>query len=181
MPSAPWGALEVPSRLVHSPLRNAVLEKDRQLRRELRDVVESAGQELLRRHKLVVRTWRDKPTFVMETKVEPGLIAVEIRPKGRGIAARKWRWVDQGTKGPYVIRPKKRGRLLRFRTGYVAKTRPIAKVTAGGGRYTGGWVSKLEVMHPGVRARKFTETFDRDIRPEFRRQVEKVIRRALRR
>ena len=168
----------MPSQVIRSGGRNAVLAKDRQLRLELTRITLDIGEQLAEKHRQVTRNWSKRIRFTVRQVVEPGFIGVEIVPAGRD--KRIWRFVDKGTHGPYIIRAKKRGGMLAFRTGYQPKTAPVARVLQGG-KATGKWVKKVQVIHPGIRPRKFTKTFDRELRPEFRRQVNNAIRRAMRR
>lgn len=169
----------MPSRVIRSNARSRALNVDARLRQEISQVCQDIGGEMLEKHKKVVRTWRHRPNFIAQPIVTPDFIGVQIIPRGKHF--RIWQYVDKGTKGPYIIRPKRRGGVLRFQTGYIPKTVPVARVQAGGGVYTGGWRAAKQVIHPGIKARKFTEKFDRDVRPEFRRQINNAIRRALRR
>jgi len=84
------------------------------------------------------------------------------------------------TKGPYPI-PKiiVPGKFLRFRTGYSARTAPIAKFNVGTGMANGGWVTKKQVMHPGIKKRKFMETFLEDMTPPLERRVQTRITNAI--
>jgi len=69
--------------------------------------------------------------------------------------------------------------LLRFRTGYVAKTlaRP-ARTVSGGGKTTGPEVRAKLVHHPGSEAREFSKTIAKDIEPDFKRVIENTFRRV---
>lgn len=154
----------------------AILDLNSILRKELVSTIEQKVKPaLIKSHDLVVANWEHKPQFKSRKFIRPDRIAVNIFPAGAN--ARIWRFVDEGTR-PHVIRAKN-APVLRFRTGYRAKTlaRP-ARTVSGGGRATGPWVSKAVVNHPGNEPRNFTKEIAEDIQPEFRMEIENAFRRA---
>lgn len=168
----------------HKTLTDAVNAFLQDARREMVTMVEETGNVLLTMHKDVVSDWskpEHKPNFRRNRMQTRDYLAMQVnlgKKKGDMI----YRWVDRGTK-PYLIPkfgPAPPGRPLRFRTGYEARTLPIAKYRQGRGIATGPWVSKYRVQHPGIRARKFTETFNKDIRPVFRQEIDNGFRRLAR-
>jgi hypothetical protein len=96
-----------------------------------------------------------------------------------------WQYVDKGT-GSYVpggnaywIFPRSPGGKLFFQGGYNAKTRPTAKANVGDGSRSGAWVTSEGVVHPGIKGRKFSETYrDRIVRPRFKQRIVKIIQRV---
>lgn len=137
------------------------------------------------KHEEAVSRWTERPGFKVELTITQERMTMTIIPTGP--FAERWTWIDQGTglygpkKRPYVIMPKKPGGHLVFQTGYSPKTEPIANSNAGTGTASGPWVSKEMVIHPGIRPRKFTEKFEEDLKPDFRRLMENAFRRAVRR
>lgn len=170
--------------MAHPTLVAAVSAFLRDANREMVTMVEETGNVLLDMHKAVVSDWskpEHKPNFRRNRLQTPNYLAMKVhlgKKKGDMI----YRWVDKGTK-PYLIPkfgPAPAGKPLRFRTGYEARTRPVAKYRQGRGVATGPWVSTYRVHHPGIRARKFGETFNADIRPVFRQQIDSGFRRLAR-
>jgi hypothetical protein len=64
-------------------------------------------------------------------------------------------YVDQGTKGPYPI-PAKNKPLLKWKSGFIAKTAPGRLVSQPGASF-GGWRSAKEVTHPGIKPREISK------------------------
>ena len=170
----------MPTKDVKSYLRQKMLADSARCFNELGLATRDIGQQMKLKHQGVVRDWssQSKPQFEVQTVIQPKFISVQVRVKGRN--KRIYRYVDEGTK-PHDIQSKTLGGLLKFIGGYQAKTQPIAKFAQGSGSRLGKWVSKRLIHHPGIRARKFSETFEKEILPEFRRAIENAFRRALRR
>lgn len=130
----------------------------------------------------VVRNWKNKPDFKDETTIVADYKRIEvlITPKGNKKVIRIFNYVDKGTKGPYLI-PKvlKPGRMLRFQPNYSAMTRPVAKYNVGTGRSFGGWVSKKQMMHPGIKGREFIKTFWKELAPPLEVRMQKNINRRV--
>lgn len=121
-----------------------------------------------------VSQWSNKPSFEVEVNSYPDLIEATVKPAGKH--KKIFGYVDMGTRGPYPI-PKFviPGKLLKFRTGYNARTAPVARAAAGSGMATGGWVSKAQVMHPGIKAREFSQHFLDNLRPSLQDRVNTAI------
>lgn len=174
----------MPSRAFRSA-RQHLIRTDTNVRRAVRQAVFEAADELNDKAETAVSDWKHKPRFQVQRVITPSMISVTISPAGRN--ATIFNYVDQGTKGPYripkFIRPETQTAkpvLLKFRTGYNARTAPVAKHHQGSGRASGAWVSKRQVTHPGIRARKFLTTFEEELRPSLNRRVDNGIRRAVR-
>lgn len=109
--------------------------------------------------------WDTVVRFRYKTESKLPKLVILIGPKpGKG--ATIYRYLDLGTKGPYPI-PKPgntRAKALYFQWGgpgsYKHKTKP-RKLTSTGGGPTGPFVTFKSVMHPGIKARKFSETIAR--------------------
>ena len=95
-----------------------------------------------------------------------------------------FRYVDRGT-GKYG--PKKRAYfiyprfapMLKFQTGYVPRTQPIAKFNVGPGKAFGAWVTTPFVLHPGIQAREFTADYVRNtLRPVYKKRILEAIQRT---
>lgn len=144
---------------------------DREISQELRDT----GLEMRTEHEKVVRDWTHKPTFKAEVNESKYLKTVKIKVKGQH--ADIWTFVDKGTK-PHEIAAKNVP-LLKFQTGYSARTAPIAKHNVGTGQKFGAWVSAAVVQHPGTEARKFTETILKELSPPLEDRIQAAVKRGL--
>ncbi|TXH48261.1 MAG: hypothetical protein E6Q97_25090 [Desulfurellales bacterium] len=171
----------MPSRRIGQSFRQTLIRTDKRLRAELAGALETTGGKLKRMHEDVVRGWEHQPRFLVETRLTTTLLSATVKPDmRRRREALIWIYVNYGTK-PHVIRPRKPGGKLKFQTGYSAKTAPGAAYNVGDGKARGDWVQKDSVNHPGTEARGFTGTFTKQVKPEFDRNVENAIRRAIRR
>lgn len=176
----------MPSRRIDNGFRRLIIQQDKQLRAEVLKEMTTTGDVAAGWLKLAVQNWRKKPVFVSRHRLSPGLIVVEV--VATGDAAVIYSYVDRGTglygdkrtsyKIPKTPNPAKP---LRFRTGYDAKTQPVARINTGSGQATGNWVTKLQVTHPGIKARKFSEAVWNNLTPNFRSRIENAFRRAARR
>lgn len=177
------------SRRTQSTVRRIVVSRDRLLRQELRDEMTRAANALELLHEQSVRGWSFEVRFIKSISVTRNLIAALVRPDARTKAGKIYTYVDKGTglhgprqqayKIPKFVTPD--SKLLKFRTNYQPKTKPVAKANAGPGTATGGWVTKQQVTHPGIEARKFSETYIERLSPSFKRRIDNAIRRAVRR
>lgn len=135
---------------------------DRHFRDELQTELMRIGSQAQAHYNRVVGTWENKPTFTVQVVEQRNVIQLYVRAQGE--SARIWYFVDEGTGqyveggSPYTIRavfaPK-----LAFRGGYNAKTAPIARYNVGDGSSSGSFVQVDEVIHPGIRGRKFADTY----------------------
>ena len=168
----------MPSRIVISNARQKLLALDRDARKELIEVINETGENLVNRNRGVVQAWNHKPKFTYVVTLARDYLEVIVVPTGR--FARIWKFVDQGTKGPYFIPKFPLPYPLRFRLGYIARTQPIAKANAGSGVRVGRFVSKIQVVHPGIEGRHFSREYDEEEKALFRRNVENAFRRLIR-
>ncbi len=156
----------------------------RKLRAALRSEMHEYGQTVRREFEGVVSDWspESKPRFTVEERMSDRGLVVIVRPYARRKASRIFGWVDRGTR-PHVIRPRPENerQLLFFRTGYRAKTKPIAQAHVGDGKATGPWVAAREVHHPGTKPRRFSEEIRKRTVKRFRRRVEAIFRKYARR
>lgn len=144
------------------------------------DTLYDAATDITGNLRDVVRTWKNKPDFTDVIELSEKRLEVLIKPKGNKKVVRIFNYVDKGTKGPYLI-PKflQPGRMLRFQPGYSAMTQPVAKYNVGSGRSFGGWVSKKQVVHPGIKGRGFIDTFWKELAPPLEVRMQKNIDRRL--
>lgn len=160
-------------------LKQALSQQDAAFRMALRGVVVTALEDIEAPVKSALSNWNEKPRFVSKVKSTPKLIIGTIEVGGR--VRKRFMWIELGTglygpkkaayKIPKTVVP---GKLLRFRTGYSPKTMPIARGNVGTGKATGAWISKAQVTHPGIKARKFFEHNAQELNPSFERRVRAV-------
>lgn len=122
--------------------------------------------------------WRRKVDFEETLTVDRLFIDILIKPTGPNVKI--FQYVDLGTKGPYLI-PKVPvvGRMLHFQVGYSARTMPIAQYNKGTGQHFGAWVSKQQVVHPGIKARLFLQTYAKELIPSLQVRVQTDITNSL--
>lgn len=128
-----------------------------------------AAAELVADHEKTVSTWETKPRFTVKVSARE----IEVRTDDE-----IWAYVDRGTK-PHVIRPKRPGGMLRFRSGYAAKTRP-GSIISGPGGASGPVVWAKEVQHPGTKARGFSRRLQAKWKEKYPRDMQKAINEAVR-
>jgi len=137
----------------------------KQLGRTLKETLEEIGTNAKAYYLREIANWDGKPVFVVQVVDNPATLDLTVRATGdmRDI----WYWVDEGTglhgekRRAYPITAVN-APALRFKTGYSAKSAPIARGNVGDGSRSGNWVSKRTVMHPGIRGRKFADTYFQD-------------------
>jgi hypothetical protein len=130
---------------------------------------ERLGDEAIALHYKTTRTWRkEHPRFYWKRTAHGVTILTD---------SQIYQWVDAGTKGPYPIFPV-RAKALRFFTPYKAATKPrvIGSTNANVGKNE---VIRMGVMHPGIKARSFTDEIAKRIQKRaanvMREELEKSI------
>lgn len=143
----------------------------------------TAGEEIKERGLDVVDEWKHKVEFNQQTTIAKEYMEVLVTPTGRNKAI--WKYIDLGTglygkkRAMYTIVPKDPAKLLRFQTGYSARTLPIARANVGTGQSFGPLVSAKQVLHPGIKGRKFSETFATQIAPPLNDRVTQAIKEVV--
>jgi hypothetical protein len=133
-----------------------------------------AGAETVERgmylYKRTVQGWGHDVQFTGTLAFHGAFMTVKIKSDSA-----LYRMIDVTGARPHVIRP--RGPWpLRFRTGYIAKTRPGSLwPQARGGTTTGPEVRAMEVHHPGFQPRRFTETIMVELKKEAKEQIQESI------
>ena len=142
------------------------------------DVVPVVNKALAKR----VRDWKVSLGFGYSITINAQGTALHVFPEGSG--ARYWRWVSLGVAG-HPIRPRpgrvgKGGRppaLSIYR--YRAKTGVGNRYGMGSWRRFQGYASYIP-WWPGIAARNFEVHAANELRPEYRRLMENILRRAVR-
>lgn len=134
----------------------------------MRDV----GERIREDFEDTTKTWNHQPKFephfpIPQVSADSITVTTETDDKIYG-------WVNQGTKGPYPI-PKVPGvKRLAFPSEFVAKTSP--GIVGSGVGFSGGEMKfPLQVMHPGVKPRKF----DADIAEKNKNNFKTMITYAM--
>ncbi len=173
-------------RFTRSNVRRELLRQDKIVRAEMVKELTEASQTMAVFFGLAVTKWKNKPKFTPALTLTPKLLVSDVNISGKKKAVNIWHWIDKGTgkfgpkKRPYIIRPKRPGYPLKFQSGYSAITQPVAKINVGSGKSSGPTVRAMEVKHPGIKARKFTETAEEILSPPLKRRMENALRRASR-
>lgn len=143
-------------------------------------VLENTSDDIQSTARDAVHRWRNRPDFSETVYNQTNTIEYLIRPDGDKKKTKIFSYIDLGTKGPYLI-PKllTPDRFLRFRSGYSAFTQPVARYNQGSGKSFGSYVTKKQVTHPGIKARKFLETFMNEIIPALEVRVQSEITKKL--
>lgn len=160
-----------------------MIRRDKRLRAELQDEMRETARDVKNWLEVAVRSWTHKPHFASRVTLRPDYM--EIKVDIAGTYKQIFIYVDKGTgkwgksKAPYpipkVVTP---GKYLRFQTGYSAKTGAGAKINVGTGAKSGDWVTKEQVMHPGIEPRNFTGTVFDELKPSFTQRIENALRRG---
>jgi hypothetical protein len=163
------------------------------IRMELLNALRSEGRHIKRDFQKSTRTWKHKPRFDMKVSLRraqaTGFVEVKTDDEIYG-------YVNHGTgiwsgRGKYPIRPKvrrrgPRGRFRRaagslaFPSKFGPKTRP-GKIGSSAGSRGGPMVFTKQVMHPGIRPRKFDQAIVNRINKtgRFQRRIDQAIVRGL--
>ena len=118
----------------------------KQIERAVKDGVKDTAEEVKDAFEQTTRTWSSRPDFTV-TQQRDGYSV--------GTDSDVWRFLDEGTRS-YDIRPK-RTKVLRFQSGYSAKTKPRAFSSSSGGT-RGSVIFRPRVRHPGIKARRWSST-----------------------
>lgn len=116
--------------------------------RALIAALKRTNKQMEKEFKKTTRTWKGKPDIYST----PPVVTAEGLESATGTDNQIYEYVAKGTK-PHTIRAR-RAPMLRFQTGFSAKTIPglIGSVQ---GRRFGPYRSVREVRHPGTKAREF--------------------------
>ena len=160
-------------------IADAIRNVDAMVRTATYTGIQNASDDIMSTARDTVRQWRNKPDFGDEFTVTKERIECLIKPRGNRRVTKIFGYVDKGTKGPYLIFPKVPGTKLAFRTGYSARTAPVARYNVGSGQSFGKWVKTEGVVHPGIEGRKFLETAMEKLIPSLEVFVQRAINEAV--
>jgi len=157
------------------------------VRLQLLNALRAEGREIRRDFWKTTRTWKHKPKFEMKVSLKrvaaEGSIEVFTTDEIYG-------YVSGGTRR-HIIKPKVRRRgprgrfakaakTLAFPSSSTPKTRP-GVVGSGRGGSSGPTVFRRQVMHPGIKARKFDEAIKAKIEKtrRFQKRIDAAIAKGL--
>ena len=140
------------------------LEYLNELRKEARTITKE--------YKKTTRTWKHKPKF--QTLIGLSRIAGEASVLV-GTDDKVYKWVDEGT--PRHPITAKRAPSLAFREGFRPKTRSKVIASRRGASF-GPLFRPKAVIHPGIKARLFSETIAKKRTAPFERNMRRANKRA---
>lgn len=153
-----------------------IKEIDELVRTAVYTGLQNASDDIMSTSRDAVQQWRNRPDFADAFTVTKTRIECLIKPKGNRKVISIFKYVDKGTKGPYLIFPKVEGGALWFKSGYSARTALVAKYNQGTGQSFGKTVKSFGVIHPGIKARLFLETYAKELVPALNMRVQNEIR-----
>lgn len=166
-----------------SDLVTFIRKRNAQVLKAMAEELEAAIIEGKTYHENAVRNWVHKPKWTVHAVYSPLELRAYLETTGEN--RQIWQWVDEGTGqygpsgSPYWIYPRRPGGRLFFQAGYDPKTRPIAKANVGSGTSSGPTVSSTGVLHPGIKAREFSQTYrNRILLPNLKPRIVKRVRRT---
>lgn len=144
--------------------------KDKSFRMTIYNKARAVGNAMKKDFESTTKTWNHKPTFTVDVSTKGQGPAVLV-----GTSDEIYGYVNDGTK-PHDIYPKK-AKVLRFQSGYSAKTSPGVIGSSSGGA-SGPTMFSRHVRHPGTKARNFDETIEKKWQPKFKREMEEAMAKA---
>lgn len=135
--------------------------------------LEREGDIVRRMYESTTRTWTHRPKFWKAVGRGPGKAGVRVYTDDPIYA-----YVDYGTK-PHVIRAR-RARFLSFCWPSKAKTTPRI-IGSHAGSVGNNWARKVQVYHPGTKAREFTSEILGRRWQFFPKNIQAAIDKGLRR
>lgn len=132
-------------------------------------------QKLVQLFGRTVQGWHDRPDFHSRRVDTTSQLGIRVFADGPN--AKQYALINGGAR-PHIIQPR-RARVLRFRPGYRAGTRPRVLSSTAYQR-SGDFVSANVVHHPGFTAREFTDVIAETHEPEFEKDMQEAISSATR-
>ena len=152
--------------------------KVKEVRLELLNELRKEGREEVKILRPTTDNWRGvRPDFEFEIGLTSKEALLLVGPTGSEKAVQKWVWLDEGTKKNYPI-VARRAPFLRFRSGYSASTTP-GSFKSRGSRTYGGWIQKKAVIHPGIKARGWSEMLQKRRKRPYRDRMLAALRRGM--
>jgi len=142
-----------------------ILEKIKQTLRN------KTAPDLRKQFDKTVAGWKHPPNFSQKFKFQRDYLSATVYASGPN--KKQYAIVNYGSPA-HIIRPKRRGGLLRFQPGYRAGTRPKILSSRAPIR-SGDFVTSREVHHPGFEAREFDVAVAEEIAPRFAQDIQDAI------
>lgn len=169
----------------NSAFEKLMVRKSKAIRKEVRTAARDTATDLANWLGVAVREWSNRPRFAGRVILLPDF--VEVKVDVAGSAKKIFFYVDRGTgtygpkKQPYPIpkTPLPPGKSLKFQTGYSVRSQPGAKIGMGTGEHFGNWISKKQVMHPGIEPRNFEKKALEELMPSFYDRISDAIARGI--
>lgn len=155
-------------------IKPAKLKVDK-VRLELLNALRAQGKEIVADYNQTVQTWRNKPSFEVAISLADGGATVLVTPDGPN--RKQFEYVDKGTR-PHPIFPR-RARVLRFSSGYTAKTAPGVIGSGAGGPSGSPAFAAFIPRHPGTEARRFSEIIEQRRRKRFQEAMVDAMQRGM--
>lgn len=132
------------------------------------------ANDMLLDFELTTWTWKHQPKFQKIVQVGPDDIEILV-----GTDDQIYQYLDDGTRKNYPI-PKNpaTSKTLRFQGTYTAKTVP-GVISAKSGGASGPFTYRKQVIHPGIKARKFSKTIAKTWDKKMVKRVDKALQRAI--
>ena len=143
--------------------------KSAAFRMTLLNEMRKVGQEIKRDFDQTTATWEGRPEFEVVLAYKHGAEVFvwtddEI-----------YKYVSEGTE-EHIILPVN-AKALRFREGFIPKTRPGTLISVAGAQF-GTTVMVAGVIHPGTKPREFAQQVKRKWERPFKRRMEQAMKRA---
>lgn len=136
----------------------------------------TTGPKLQSDFKKTVRTWDHKPKFAKTFVELPNQMLIKVYPTGR--YKDQYYYVHEGTKARLIV-PRAAGGVLKFQAGYLPATR-AGKISSKHAFRHGNTVFTTKVRkHPGIKARKLSDTIAKKNQPVFVKDINRAIARAV--
>ena len=147
-----------------------------QVRLELLNELRKQGTKVKADFEKTVATWKKKPKFqVLISLKQPGPTLLV------GTNDVIYKYVDEGTRSHIIMAGaytgKSNKRVLAFRSGYKAKTKPKTISSSSGGSF-GPMVFTPSVRHPGTKAREFSKTIQKKNSKSFKKAMQDAMVRG---
>lgn len=136
--------------------RKRVLYNLNDFNRALEQALEDTAKEVIKDFKRTTETWEHQPEFkVLDSAFRVGSRAVSLNV---GTDDEIYGYVSRGTPAHDIL--PRQATVLRFKAGFVPKTKPGRMLSKGGGS-SGDDAFTKSVHHPGTKPRKFEELIAR--------------------
>jgi hypothetical protein len=137
----------------------------------LRDGAKEFSELTVDNREDITAPWKgEKPQWKVRYWANQYQIGFQVYPANEDSeGALKWLWLDLGTKGPYPI-PKEGTANLAFPSIYNAGSRPGTIKTGASSSSGPTWFAK-SVMHPGIKARGWSDILKKIEQPAFEKEM----------